>query len=76
MLTTTTTTANAIDRLLYVNYKTNRNLRPDISLESWGKIYGDDKVKLMERKLIDEWLCELYDNMGDRNPLWSSEGNF
>ena len=71
--TKTTTVKEAIDHLTYISFKTNRNLSPHTSLKSWAKIYGEKQVQVMERKLEDEWLCELYDEMADRNPQWNSE---
>jgi hypothetical protein len=40
------TTTQIIDELTYINYKANRERRPDITPEKWAKIYPN--VKLME----------------------------
>ena len=69
----TKTMKEAIDTLTYKNYKANRELRPDIDPNRWAKVYGESAVNLMERKLNDELSAELYDGLGDTNPLWSSE---
>jgi hypothetical protein len=35
------TLAVALDFLTYVNYRTNRNLSPDITPQQWTLVYGD-----------------------------------
>lgn len=42
------------DELLYGNYTFNRQQAPDITPERWKKIYGEQAVEWMERRLQDE----------------------
>ena len=75
---TTATMTEAIDHLLFANYKHNRNLSPDVSPERWEKsgIFPKGMVAIFERKMMDEMMADLFDEMGDRNPQWNSEGQF
>ena len=46
-------TKHAIDHLLFASYQFNRKKRPDISLESWAKIFGKEAVLTLEKKFLE-----------------------
>ena len=41
----------AIDFLVFANYKANRARNPEIAPARWGKVYGETLVIAMENKL-------------------------
>lgn len=71
--TKTTTAREVIDILTFTCYKANRERSPHISPQRWEEsgIFPKGLVQKMERKLEDEWLMELYDEMGDMNPQFN-----
>lgn len=46
-------TKQAIDHLLFASYQFNRKNRPDISPESWAKIFGKEAVLTLEKKFLE-----------------------
>ena len=43
------TIGNVLDELTYINYKSNRGYKPDITPERWEKVYGP-QTQEMERR--------------------------
>lgn len=46
-------TKHAIDHLLFANYQFNRKRRPDISPETWAKVFGKEVVLTLEKKFLE-----------------------
>jgi hypothetical protein len=45
----------AIDHLTQMSYNHNRLTYPDVSPERWGKVYGEQKVLLLEENFQITW---------------------
>jgi hypothetical protein len=45
-----------VDDLTFAAYKNNRLRRPDITPESWAKIFGTEKGAALERRFLKWWI--------------------
>jgi len=41
--------AECADELIYINYKINRKLRPDIPANQWERLYGERAIEMEQR---------------------------
>jgi sarcosine oxidase delta subunit len=46
-------TKSAMDHLLFRNYIFNRRNRPDITPERWAKVFGQEKIFVLEKQFLD-----------------------